>query len=390
MHAAQNNSDLMQRCLELAIKAEGRTSPNPLVGCIILDKDGVVAGEGYHHAAGQDHAEVEALNIAKEKAQGGTLFVNLEPCSHHGKTPPCTEAIIKAGIKKVVVAIEDPNPRVKGSGFAKLKSNGIDVEVGTLEKEAIFLNRGFIKGIEEGLPWLVLKLASTMDGRIADRHGESKWITGAGARSYVQGLRNRFDSVFIGAETVKQDNPRLTVREIDGGRSPARVILDSGLRLDKTFHVLYPDENQRTIVYCSDSSFEAKENQIKIKDTYGAIELVKMVMDNQGRFDLRVILADLYKRGINTVLCEGGGRLAGSLLRDKLVDEIFWFIAPKLLPDSMAIASTASNKPLSIREALEFELLNSSTIENDTLMHLMRREDSLSAKLYDKLVHQIQ
>lgn len=358
----------MARCLELAARAEGRTAPNPLVGSVIIDTAGEVVAEGYHQKAGLPHAEAEALQIAGARARGGTLYVNLEPCSHHGRTPPCAEAIVKAGIKKVVAAIADPNPKVAGSGFELLREHGIEVVVGPMQEEARWLNRGFLKVQTQNLPWLTLKMAATIDGRIADRQGRSKWITGEGARHVVQELRNSYDCVLIGAGTVKADNPRLNVRELPSSdsRDPKKVIIDPDLALDESYHVLKGEGENKTIVYHRPGAEPGSQ--------YADCVLVDADIDMEGRVDSRKLLRDLTSRGIITVLCEGGGKLAANLLLNDLVDEIYWFTAPKLLPDAGAVLSTNSARELAMDDILSFELLESKAIGEDILIHLRRRD----------------
>ena len=358
----------MARCLELAAQAEGRTAPNPLVGSVIVDAGGIIVAEGYHKKAGMLHAEAEALQIAGDRARGATLYVNLEPCSHHGRTPPCAEAIVKAGIKKVVAAIADPNPKVAGSGFDLLREHGIEVVLGPLQEEALWLNRGFLKVQTKKLPWLTLKMAATLDGRIADRQGRSKWITGEGARHMVQELRNRFDCVLVGAGTVKADNPRLNVRELESSdcRDPKKVIIDPHLSLDPSYHVLKSEGESKTIVYHRPGAEPG--------DQYADCDLVPADIDEDGRVDSRKLLRDLTSRGINTVLCEGGGKLAANLLLKDLVDEIYWFTAPKLLPDAGAVLSTNSAEELAMADILNYELLESKRTGEDVLIHLRRKD----------------
>ena len=362
-NTSESFKDPMAKCLELASRARGRTAPNPLVGSVIINPEGEIVGQGFHRAAGQPHAEVEALEEAGEKARGATLFVNLEPCSHHGRTPPCAEAIVKAGVKKVVAAMEDPNPRVKGSGFNLLKEAGIEVLTGILKDEASWLNRGFIKSILHKKPWVTLKLATTLDGRIADRHGKSQWITGAAARRQVHRLRNEIDAVIVGAGTVRYDNPRLNVRDIAEKRDPIKVILDPGLSLDEGFEVLKKTPVE-TLVYHG--------SEAPVGQAYRHCQLISCQLNKEDRIDLEEILTDLNRRGVNTLLCEGGGKLAGALLRKDLVDEIYWFIAPKVLPDSRAIPATRGEMALSMTETIDFEVIETHLVDSDTLIHLKK------------------
>ncbi len=353
----------MARCLELASLAEGRTSPNPMVGSVILSPQGSLIAEGYHQAAGQPHAEAQALQIAGGRARGATLFVNLEPCCHHGRTPPCAEAIVKAGVKKVVVAMEDPNPVVRGQGFQILRDAGIEIVTGIREDEARWLNRGFIKTVQENSPWLALKLATTLDGRIADRYGKSQWITGSDARLEVHRLRNKFDAVMVGAGTVRFDNPRLNVREIEDSRDPYKVVVDPSLSLENDCNLL---KNCAPGTYIFHKSSTTKEAN------YGEAKLVGLAPDDKGLINLAEVLSHISSVGINTVLCEGGGRLAGELLANNLVDEIYWYIAPRLLPDSKAVAATSTEAVISMDDAIDFDVIESKTVGRDTLIHLRR------------------
>lgn len=370
MNFSKNDIALMKQCLQLAAKAEGGTSPNPMVGSIVLDKKGNEVGRGFHKGAGLPHAEVESLTVAGNKAEGGTLYVNLEPCSHFGRTPPCSDLIIKSGITKVYAATTDTNPKVDGEGFSKLKKHGIEVSIGLLEEEARWLNRSFFKSQKTGLPWLTLKLASTLDGRIADRYGNSKWITGEESRHFVQELRHKNDCVLIGAHTARKDNPRLNVRELKNANQPVRAIIDPHLSLEKGSHLLDCPSSGKTIFYCLKS---AASKQAKKSSQYNSVTLVPIEEELDNRLNLESILKDLNKRGINSVLCEGGSNLSSQLLKQGLIDEIYWFVAPKLLPDSKSLASTGGEEPLKMEDVLQFNLIESFTLNEDTLIHLKNR-----------------
>ncbi len=312
--------DYMLLALSLAERGRGTTSPNPMVGAVIV-RDGAVVGRGYHIRAGEDHAEVIALREAGVRAEGATLYVTMEPCCHHGKTPPCSEAVIRSGIARVVAAMTDPNPKVCGGGFASLRRNNIECESGLFEDRARKLNEAYIKYIRTGLPYLTLKLAMTLDGKIAALDGSSKWITGPEARKRVHLLRSWSDAVMVGSGTVLADNPRLTVRDAEG-RDPLRVIPDSRLRTPLDAHV-FADARALVVATAAD---RAKAEELRRR----GIEVWEMNGNGAG-IPLTDMLAGLGARQVTSVLCEGGGTLAGSLLREKLVDKLHLFIAPKIL-----------------------------------------------------------
>jgi len=369
---------VMRRCLELARLAEGRTSPNPIVGCVVVDKDNNFIAEGYHRKHGEFHAEVEALDKAGDKAVGGTLFVNLEPCSHFGKQPPCADRIIASGIAKVVAAIGDPNPKVSGKGFKKLEDAGIKVVRDVLSIEAKLFNKPFLKAKTQGLPWVVLKIAATLDGHIADRDGKSQWITGSSARSLVMNLRNKADAVLIGAGTARLDNPKLSVRDLEESRDPVRVLIDPKLSVDKNSNLFNKNLGGRTIVYCkADATNENNlDSNVKIKKASSS----KQDLD-QDTLDLTWILKDLVEEeGLNNILCEGGGVLAGNLLRENLVDDIYWFVAPKILGDSKAKLAIEGQTAIPLDKAKSFEL-NAPQIIGTDLLLLLHNPESMAKLL---------
>ena len=354
--SSQTDEELMRECLALASRAEGRTAPNPMVGSVVLDKAGNIVGRGYHHRRGQAHAEVNALNEAGEKARGGTIYVNLEPCCHHGKTPPCTDKVIASGVKKVVAGMIDPNPVVGGGGIKALQEAGIEVVSGVLQKDCAHLNRGFIKRIKTGMPWVCLKLATTLDAKIADRHGGSRWITGAEARHFVHQMRNTFDAVLVGTNTALIDNPSLNVRDIENSRDPVKVLIDKDLKVSFEAKLYTHKTDARTLVITRDDLSERKLADLPLVELIGVPYVVSKPQPSNSliaagiplrreedkpqdvvHLDLKAALAQLVKRGINTVLCEGGGNLAGNLIDADLVDEIIWIVAPKLLHDPLAV-----------------------------------------------------
>ncbi len=322
MEGMRSDEFYMRRALEIAKKGEGHVSPNPMVGAVIV-KEGKIVSEGYHRSFGKDHAEIEALKKVNYRAEGTTLYVNLEPCSHYGKTPPCTEAIISSGIKRVVVGMLDPNPAVSGKGVKRLREEGIEVKVGVLEKECVFLNRWFVVNQILKRPYVELKIASTLDGKIATHEGESKWITSKISREEVHRMRAKFDAVLVGIGTVIKDNPRLNVRLVKG-RNPKVVILDSTLKIPRDSEVL--GGNREVIIVTGKKADPEKERILK-----NTGPRVITVESRDGLLDLKETIKKLHTIGIHSILVEGGERVFTSFLEEGLVDGITLFIAPKLL-----------------------------------------------------------
>lgn len=315
--------EYMAQALRLAEKGLCTTTPNPRVGCVIV-RAGKVVGTGWHERAGESHAEIHALAQAGELAQGATVYVTLEPCSHHGRTPPCAEALIKAGVGRVVVAMVDPNPQVAGEGLMQLQQAGIQTDIGLLEEEAHQLNIGFVSRMTCGRPWLRLKIAASLDGKTALNNGVSQWITGAAARRDVHRLRARSCAVLTGIGTVLADDPMLNVREVETTRQPLRVVVDSALRMPPTAKMLLAEE---TLVVTA-SSDPAKAGRLR---EAGAEVLVLPPLD--GRVDLARMLDELGQRGINEITVEAGRGLSGALVQQGLVDEFVIYFAPLLLGD---------------------------------------------------------
>jgi len=314
---------MMRRALELG--RLGDPSPNPHVGCVIAKGDEIVA-EGHHAAAGGDHAEVAALRLAGDAARGATLYVTLEPCNHEGRTGPCVDAILAAGIRSVVIGCRDPNPRVAGGGLERLEKAGVEVKAGVLEPECTELVRPWAHFITNGTSYLALKLAVSLDGRIATRSGASKWITCSESRSRVQQLRAQHDAVLVGVATVLADNPRLTVRDVPG-RSPIRVIVDSKLRIPLTCQVVQTAQQTPTCVVTTPA---AQRSAIEELEALG-VRVIRVPATAEGRCEPSAILEELASREVVNVLCEGGAELAGSLLAAQLPKELHVFVAPVLL-----------------------------------------------------------
>ena len=311
----------MKRALRLAARGEGRASPNPMVGAVVV-RDGVLAGEGYHVYDLRTHAEAAALRMAGSRSRGADLYVTLEPCCHQGRTPPCAAAVAEAGVRRVFVAVEDPNPLVEGKGISYLRRRGIEVEVGLCRNEAVRLNEVFFHYIRTGRPFVTLKLAMTLDGRIAARSGESKWITGARARRYVQRLRFRSDAVLVGVETVLADDPSLNVRWKKEKRI-TRVILDSRLRCPAEARLF--ESGDPVVIFHGPEAAAADLRRLGSRAT-----LVSVTSGAAG-LEWDLVLAELGRRSITSLLVEGGGRVAASLLAGHRANRLNFFYAPKIL-----------------------------------------------------------
>ncbi len=321
--AAVDDAGWMKKALEEGKK--GHPSPNPHVGSVVV-LNGELVASGHHERAGEDHAEVVALKLAGEKATGATLYVSLEPCNHHGRTPPCTDVIIAAKVAKVVIGCRDPNPHVDGGGLEKLKNAGIEIVTGVAEEDARKLIAPWTKFVTLGLPYLSLKLALSLDGRIATRTGASKWVTGTDARARVHALRAQHDAIAIGIGTAIADDPRLTVREAPGP-SPTRIIFDTKLRLPIKARLVESARDVQTLVICNADAPQSNEEELA---AYG-VEVIRAPSSAEGRIDVAGALRLLAARGIVTLMVEGGAELAGSLLAAQLADELHAFIAPVLL-----------------------------------------------------------
>lgn len=322
--STSGDEQFMRRALELAAKAMGRTSPNPLVGCVLV-KDNQIIGEGFHHKAGTPHAEVHALSAAGNQANGATAYVTLEPCSHFGRTPPCADALINAKIKRVVVAMMDPNPLVAGQGLDRLREAGIQVDLGLMNLEAQRLNEVFIKAITTGLPFVIYKSAMTLDGKIATETGDSRWISNEASRNFAHQLRNYCDVILVGSETVHKDNPALTCRGLNG-KDPIRLIIDGSLRINENAKVLTSSPVSHCIIA---TTLSASKEKIKRLDSLPLVDVWQY--DTERYVPLNKLMRDLVRKGWTSVLLEGGGGLAGAMLQENLVNKVELFIAPKLV-----------------------------------------------------------
>lgn len=309
----------MRRALRLAARAAGRTSPNPMVGAVVV-RGGTIVGEGYHHAAGEPHAEMNALDKASADARGATLYTTLEPCVHHGRTPPCVDAIVAAGVRRVVVAIRDPDPRTDGKGFRQLKASGVEVEQGVLEAEGLRLNEGFVSRVRRGRPFVLVKLATTIDGR-ATAPGRRD-LVGKRALREVHRLRDRSDAVLVGIGTILADDPGLTVGETKG-RDPLRVIVDTDARTPPGSKVVRAKDPQRTVLFVARDADARRTNRLR-----AAGVLLTTLPRADGGLDLGAAMRWLGEHGVNTVLSEAGPRVAGALVRGGLADRLMIITAP--------------------------------------------------------------
>ncbi len=353
----------MWMALDLARQGRGHTSPNPMVGAVIVQNSEVV-GTGFHHTAGSPHAEIIALQKAKEKARGATLYINLEPCNHHGRTGPCTEAIIKAGIGRVVAAMRDPNPNVTGNGLARLEEAGVKVKHGVLEEKARQLNESFIKYITTGLPFVGVKVAMSLDGKIGTITGDSQWITGEKARQFVHRLRDQTDVIMVGIETVLKDNPRLTSRiEGGGGKDPVRVIVDSSARLPFDARVIESSSTAHTILAVTEQASSEKCRALEEK----GVEIIVLPAQN-GRVDLKALMRKLAEREYMAVLVEGGGTLNYSLLDSGLIDKLFIFIAPLVIGGKDSPTAFAGSGIDSLSKAWAVERIEMKQFDQDLLL----------------------
>jgi diaminohydroxyphosphoribosylaminopyrimidine deaminase / 5-amino-6-(5-phosphoribosylamino)uracil reductase len=314
----------MRMACRLAEKAAGRTSPNPMVGAVLV-RDGEIIGSGFHRFAGADHAEIVALKEANKKAHGATLYINLEPCNHQGRTPPCTRSLIAAGVKEVVVGMKDPNPLVSGKGLRSLARAGIKVRTGVLQEDCRALNEAFTKFITRRVPFVTLKLAASLDGKIAAASGDARWISCEESRATVHLLRNTYDAVLVGAGTVIIDNPQLTCRTA-GGRDPRRIILDARLRIPLNAEFLRQRGSDKNIIVTSTTSPAAK---IRALENLGAT--VWRLPAREGAVRWLPLLKKLAKTGIASILIEGGATTAARALKEKMVDKVLLFYAPKLV-----------------------------------------------------------
>lgn len=351
-----SDEDIMQRVLELAALGINTTQPNPKVGCILVN-DGMIVGQGFHESAGGLHAERKALEQAGDRARGATAYVSLEPCCHQGRTPPCTDGLIDAGIIRVVAAMGDPNPLVKGGGFDLLESAGVDTKVGVLEEQAGWLNRGFVSRMKRRKPWVILKSAATLDGRTAAFDGQSKWITGSDARGQVQSLRALSSAVITGIGTVLADDPQLNVRSDGETRQPLRVVIDSKLQIPLAARIVGND--QKLVIFTLSNDLDKISALIEL-----GVEVIQHADEGSGQLNLDRVLEDLAKWQCNEVLVEAGQTLSGAFLESGLVDELVLFYAGSLLGDQ-GKSMFQFNAPLAFENRVEYRVNDVKMIGGD-------------------------
>jgi diaminohydroxyphosphoribosylaminopyrimidine deaminase / 5-amino-6-(5-phosphoribosylamino)uracil reductase len=358
-----NDEHFMQLALGLAAQGRGFTSPNPMVGAVVV-RDGVVVGQGYHQAAGGPHAEVHAIDAAGDAAAGATLYVNLEPCNHTGRTPPCTRKIAEAGLRRVVIGMRDPNPKVAGGGVEFLQARGIEAVCGVCEEQARELNEAFVKHSRTGRPFVIAKCAATLDGRIATRSGDSRWVTGAEARAFVHELRCASDAIMVGAGTIAADDPRLTAR-LKGrpARDPIRIVLDPRLRSAPTARVMQHSSAAETILVVGrdvPASARARMQMKKVR--------VIEAETRAGRIDLGRLMDQLGQMDVTSILIEGGGRTLGSAFRAGIVDKACFFYAPLVTAgdDGVPICSGAGAERM--RDCLRLDRIRTRRFGDDVLI----------------------
>ena len=369
MKGSDRDAIYMAKALRLAARGRGQTSPNPMVGAVIVARDRVV-GQGYHRRAGGPHAEVFALQTAGTRALGATLYVTLEPCSHTRKrTPPCVPTIIASGLRRIVVAMRDPNPLVKGRGIRRLRRAALDVSVGCLADRAERLNEAYIHWIRTGRPFVLMKAAMTLDGKIATATGESQWITGEAARRQTHRLRRQVDAVMVGIGTVLKDDPRLTARissrgsQQAAGRQPIRVVIDSRLRISPTAKVFSALSSSRTIIVTTEQALKRKVEQLQ---ACGITVLI--VPAHENRVSLRACLTRLGEMGIISVMLEGGSELNASALRSGLINHVRLYVAPVLLGGQDAKGAIGGKSPRRLADSLPVENLRVERIGRDLVL----------------------
>ena len=351
----------MRRALELA--ARGRTSPNPMVGAVVVNQ-GKVVGEGYHSRAGYPHAEVEALRQAGNKARSADLYVNLEPCCHFGRTPPCTDAIIQAGIKRVFVGMKDPNKQVSGKGLRALKAQGIVIVSGILKKECMKLNESFVKVMQTGMPFVIMKTAMSLDGKIATRSGDARWISGELARKHVHKIRNYVDAILVGTETVLKDNPRLTCRLATGSvEHPIRIILDRRNRIPLTANV-FKNSRSQPVIYVTGSDISPARQKALVARK---VEILNGKFGKNG-FHIKPLLKELANRDMNSILVEGGAELNASVLKSGVVDRVVAFISPILIGGGKAPGFLGGQGVMKVNDAIKLKDIEVTKIGEDLMV----------------------
>jgi len=353
----------MKQAIELAKKGMGFVNPNPLVGAVIV-KDGLVIGRGWHEYFGGPHAEVNAIKDANGNTESATIYVSLEPCSHYGKTPPCSLEIIRNKFSRVVIGCNDPNPLVAGQGIEMIRNAGIEVHVGILEKEVKELNEAFFKFIRTKLPFVVMKTAMSLDGKIATKTGDSKWISGDKSRQTVHQLRNQYSGIMVGINTVIKDDPLLSVRNINGKtKHPIRIIVDSNARIPLEAKILNSPEIAPTIIAVTNQATEEKLRKLRDKE----IQVI-VCPEKNARVDLRFIMQELAKQNIDSILLEGGGTLNFEALQEEIVDKVIAFIAPKIIGGAEALTAVEGSGISSLADVIELENLRTIQSGEDIML----------------------
>ncbi|MGA1840334.1 MAG: bifunctional diaminohydroxyphosphoribosylaminopyrimidine deaminase/5-amino-6-(5-phosphoribosylamino)uracil reductase RibD [bacterium] len=354
----------IKMALKLAEKGRGRVSPNPLVGALVVKGDHIV-GQGYHARYGDKHAETKALEEAGSEAKGATIYINLEPCCHHGQTPPCVDEIIKAGITKAVISVKDPNPIVNGKSIEILKNKGIEVKLGILEKTASKLNEFFFKYITTGTPFITLKSAMSLDGKVATKTGESKWITSDVSREYVHQLRNQMDATLVGIETILRDNPRLTTRlKNSKGRDPIRVVIDSLLRIPIRMRIFTQESDAGNIII---TTINAPIDRIKKIESSGA-KVLFVKPKGRNRVDMQAMAEELGKLQITSLLIEGGPGINASAFQEGIVDKVIMFIAPIIIGGKIAPSAIQGDGIAKLEEAARIRNIRIERLGNDLMV----------------------
>ncbi|MDX9691402.1 MAG: bifunctional diaminohydroxyphosphoribosylaminopyrimidine deaminase/5-amino-6-(5-phosphoribosylamino)uracil reductase RibD [Acholeplasmataceae bacterium] len=356
-----NKNDYMKKAIDLADKGKGFVNPNPLVGAVIV-KNGNIIGEGYHEQFGSAHAEVNAFLNATEDVEGAEMYVTLEPCSHYGKTPPCALKIIEKKIKKVYISQLDPNPLVNSKGVKLLKDAGIEVEYGILEDESRKQNEIFLKYIQTKKPFVALKYAMTLDGKIATRSGDSKWITNEKSRAFVHDLRNQYQAILVGVGTINKDNPKLNTRRNEVSRDPIRVIIDLNLDINMNSYVIETSETQPTIIY---TSTHADQQKIALLKNLG-VQIIQL--EAFPFFNLNDVLVSLGEQKIDSVLVEGGSQILGSFIEQKCADKAYVFIAPKFIAGSTGLSPVGGQGVLMMKDAYQLKHTTVKTFDEDVLI----------------------
>jgi diaminohydroxyphosphoribosylaminopyrimidine deaminase/5-amino-6-(5-phosphoribosylamino)uracil reductase len=359
----RRDGEFMSECLMLARRGAGYVSPNPMVGAVLVKHDRVI-GRGYHRKFGGPHAEVYAIQSAKASPRGATLYVNLEPCNHYGKTPPCTDLIVASGIRRVVIGMNDPNPNVSGGGVHALRKSGIEVTTGILREECQRLNEAFLKFVTAGLPLVVLKVAQTLDGKIADANGASRWISNPASRTIVHQLRSEHDAVLVGAGTITADNPRLTVRDVRG-RNPVRVVLDAHLSVPVTARVFANTRAARTILLTTRTAVRRHRVAVRSLIRRG-VDIITLEPGRHGLIPLSRVLEFLASESITSVLVEGGAHTFSEFLRQGVADTLIAFVAPNILGKGLDAFAHLGISALS--DAVSLHSLTCSTVAGDLMI----------------------